>query len=259
MRKILDISYADLSLPLKSLSLQSEKLNKTILPESDQFYSTSRAMRKILDISYADLSLPLKSCFLYLAAFSENHDIKKDRLIHRWVAEGLIPERRGKSSWETGESYFGELISRRLIQPAFDDSDDQPIGCTVHSVVFDFLESLSSEENFVTPGAELKSGLLPCERVRRVSQLDFGDEDEGDTVISNTYCLLEQKCQVTSSCEEDEEGIFSHLSRVRSLAFCGMAVGSLIFQPSNICGCWILRTQRTWRTNSWKALGVCLC
>jgi thiol-disulfide isomerase/thioredoxin len=202
------------------LSLQSEKLNKTILPESDQFYSTSQAMRKMLDISYADLSLPLKSCFLYLAAFSENHDIKKDRLIGRWVAEGLIPDRHGKSSLETGESYFGELISRRLIQPAFDDSDDQPIGCTVHGFVFDFLESLSSEENFITPGAELKSGLLPCERVRRVS-LDFGDEDEGDIVISNTYCLLEQKYQVISSCDEDEEGIFSHLSRVRSLAFCG--------------------------------------
>ncbi|OEL26061.1 Disease resistance protein RPM1 [Dichanthelium oligosanthes] len=203
------------------MSLQSKKLNKTILSEFDQFHSEPRAIRKILEISYADLPLPLKSCFLYLTAFSRNYDIKKDRLIRRWVAEGLIPERHGESSWETGESYFDELISRRLIQPAFDDNDDQPIGCTVQGVVFDFLESLSSEENFITPGVELKSGLSPCERVRRVN-LDFGDDDEDDTLISSSYCLLEEKSLVASSSDEDNE-IFLHLSRVRSLAFSGDA------------------------------------
>lgn len=208
------------------LSLQSEKLNKIILSESDQFYSESQGMRKILDISFADLPLPLKSCFLYLTAFSGNYDIiKKDRLVRRWVAEGLIPERHGKSSWETGESYFDELISRRLIQPVFDGNDDQPVGCTVHGVAFDFLESLSFEENFITPDEELKSGLFPCETVRRVS-LDCGDEDEGDTLISNTYCLFDQKSLVSSSCAEEEEeddAIFLQLSRVRSLAVTGDA------------------------------------
>ena len=205
------------------LSLQSEKLKKAILSEFDEFYSELEAMRKILDISYADLPQPLKSCFLYLTSFSGNYEIRKDRLVRRWVAEGLIPERHGNSSWETGESYFDELISRRLIQPAFDGNDDQPIGCTVHGVVFDFLESMSSEENFITPGAELKSGLFPCERVRRVS-LDCGDEDEVDSLISNTYCLLEQKSLVASSCDEEEDdAILLKLSWVRSLAFSGDA------------------------------------
>ncbi|CAN6226737.1 unnamed protein product [Urochloa humidicola] len=205
------------------LPLQSEKLKRAIPSEFDEFYSESQAMRKILDISYDDLPLPLKSCFLYLTAFSGNYDIKKDRLVRRWVAEGLIPQRHGNSSWETGESYFDELISRRLIQPAFDGNDDQPIGCTVHGVVFDFLESMSSKENFITPGAELKSELFPCERVRRVS-VDCGDEDEGDTLISNTYSLLEQKSLVASSCvEEKDDAILLKLSRVRSLAFSGDA------------------------------------
>ncbi|XP_047072080.1 disease resistance protein RGA5-like isoform X1 [Lolium rigidum] len=203
------------------LPLQSEKLKKAIPSEFDEFYSESEAMRKILDASYADLPQPLKSCFLYLTAFSGNYGIKKDRLVRRWVAEGLIPERHGNSSWETGEGYFDELIGRRLIQPAFDGNDDQPIGCTVHGVVFDFLESMSSKENFITPGAELKSELFPCERVRRVS-LDCGDEDEGDTLI--TYCLLEKKSLVASSCDEEkDDAIILKLSRVRSLAFSGDA------------------------------------
>lgn len=212
---------------LSELSARSERLTKTILSELDQFDSAPQVMGKILDISYGDLPLPLKSCFLYMAAFIGNHGIiKRGRLIQRWVAEGLIPERHGKSSLETGASYFDELISRRLIQPAFDDNDDQPIGCTVHGVVADFVASLSTEENFITMGAELKSGgLFPCDRVRRVS-LDYSGEDEADTSFSTTYCLLEQKSWVCSDekpSSDIDEAISLHLSRVRSLAFLGDA------------------------------------
>lgn len=194
--------------------------NETILPESDQFYSASQAIRKILEISYGDLPLPVKSCFLYLTAFSGNYMIKKDRLIRRWVAEGLIPERQGKSSLETGERYFVELINRRLIQPAFDDNDDQPTGCTVHGDVANFLASLSNEENFTTPGAELNSRLF-----RQVNlDINYGYEHEGDTLFSDTCCLLEQKSWVVSCSDENSSGginkaISLHLYKVQSIAF----------------------------------------
>ncbi|KAL6908025.1 hypothetical protein ACP4OV_002195 [Aristida adscensionis] len=193
----------------------------------DQNHSTSQGMRKILEISYGDLPLPVKSCFLYLSAFPENYTIKKDRLIRRWGAEGFIPKRGGESLWETGEGYFNELISRRLIQPAFDDDDDQPTGCTVHGVVADFMESLSEEENFVTAGAKLKCELFSCDRVRRIC-LGYDDEDEGDTLFSSTYCSLEQRSWVASSSDEDsisakDEAFSLQLSQVRSLAFSGNA------------------------------------
>ncbi|XP_062192976.1 disease resistance protein RGA5-like [Phragmites australis] len=170
----------------------------------DQYHSTPQGMRKILEISYVDLPLPVKSCFLYLSAFPENNTIKKDRLMRRWIAEGFIPKRDEESLWETGETYFNELIGRRLIQPSFDDEDDRPIGCTVHGVVVDFMVSLSAEENFITSGAELKSGLFPCSGVRRFC-LDCSDEN--------------------STSDKDEAYNLSrlHLSRVRSLAFSGNA------------------------------------
>ncbi|XP_021302062.1 uncharacterized protein LOC8067139 isoform X2 [Sorghum bicolor] len=197
-----------------------EFTNETVLSESDQFYSASQAIRKILEISYGDLPLPVKSCFLYLTAFSGNHMIKKDRLIRRWVAEGLIPERHGKSLLETGERYFVELINRRLIQPAFDNDDDQPTGCTVHGDVANFMASLSNEENFITPGAELNSGLF-----RQVSlDINYGYEHEGDTLFSDMCCLLEQKSWVVSCSDENSSGgineaISLHLYRVQSIAF----------------------------------------
>ncbi|KAJ1277117.1 hypothetical protein BS78_05G269900 [Paspalum vaginatum] len=216
----------------EELSVQSEMLIKTILPELDQFCSVSQSMRNILDISYGVLPLPLKSCLLYMAAFPGNSEIKKDRLIRRWIAEGIVPETQGKSSRKTGESYFDELISRRLVQPAFDDNDDQPIGCTVPGVVFDFIDSLSTEANFITQGAELMSGLAPCDRVRRVSIACGDDDEEGDTFIPITYCLLEQKKSLVASSSDvssipdeanEDEAIYLHLSRVRTLSFSGDA------------------------------------
>ncbi|XBI23345.1 hypothetical protein VPH35_051915 [Triticum aestivum] len=188
----------------------------------DQCHSTPQWTRKVLEISYDDLPLPLKSCFLYFGAFPGNRTIKKDSLIRRWEAEGLIAKRDGESLWETGESYFSELINRRLIQPAFDDDNDEPTGCTVHAVVLDFMESLSAEENFTTEGGKLKCGLFPYERVRRIC-LDCGEEDEGDALFCSKYCSSEQESQEEDSssvCDQDK-AISLHLCQVRSLAFCG--------------------------------------
>lgn len=207
----------------QEVSEQSKKLNETILSEFDKLHPESQEIRKILNICYGDLPLPLKSCLLYMTAFPGNYDIKKDRLIRRWVDEGIIPERHGKRSWETAESYFDELVSRRLIQPIFDYNDDEATGCNVHGAVYDFLESLATKENFVTPGVELMSGLFPCDRVRRVS-LHFDVEDEVDTMISNSnaYCLLDDKSLVDSSGGVDEANSLQ-LPGVRSIAFSGDA------------------------------------
>ncbi|KAL6908042.1 hypothetical protein ACP4OV_002212 [Aristida adscensionis] len=113
-------------------------------------------MRKICSICYSDLPLDLRSCLLYLTAFPENHLIRKDILIRRWVSEGFLPQRKDKSRWETGESYFLELVARKLIEPIhFQASvygikiDAVPFGCRVHGLVYDFIRYLSSEENFV--------------------------------------------------------------------------------------------------------------
>lgn len=292
------------------------ELNMSVVSSLEQ-YSTSKGMAKILQISYAALSMPLKSCLLYLSIFREDYTIKKDRLIHLWIAEGLIPikdkeikcqeirdeetrceevivdggektrekrgeekrreetsgeekggedtveggkgagvkEKRGEeiiceeksseekgaeetsggkirceeaiseekdgkgdeeSLWETGEKYFNELITRRLIQPVFGYDDDQAVGCTVHSVILDFIKSLSCNGNFVTFGADLKSGLFPGSKhtVRRFSLDCYDDQDEDGTLAS----------------------IAVHLSRVRSVTVLGDIQGIAGFSALTVSG-----------------------
>ncbi|KAM3260701.1 hypothetical protein ACQJBY_051762 [Aegilops geniculata] len=289
------------------------ELNMSVVSSLEQ-YSTSKGMAKILQISYAALSMPLKSCLLYLSIFREDYTIKKDRLIHLWIAEGLIPikdkeikcqeirdeeticeevivdggektrveekrreetsgeekggedtveggkgtgvkeirgeeiiceeksseekgaeetsggkirceeasseEKDGKgdeeSLWETGERYFNELITRRLIQPVFGYDDDQAVGCTVHSVILDFIKSLSCNGNFVTFGADLKSGLFPGSKhtVRRFSLDCYDDQDEDASLAS----------------------IAVHLSRVRSVTVLGDIQGVAGFSALTVSG-----------------------
>lgn len=115
-------------------------------------YLSEEGMRKFLDFCYSDLSRDMKTCLLYLSAFPKNHVIQKSRLIRRWNAEGFLPKRNEENWWETGESYFLELVARKLIEPVYDEdgNDEVPMGCKVYGLVHDFITSRSNEENLVT-------------------------------------------------------------------------------------------------------------
>ncbi|CBI40292.3 unnamed protein product, partial [Vitis vinifera] len=55
----------------------------------------------VLALSYNDMPYYLKSCFLYCGLFPEDSEIRTDKLIRLWVAEGFI-QRRGKEIVEDG-------------------------------------------------------------------------------------------------------------------------------------------------------------
>ncbi|CAM0147230.1 unnamed protein product [Urochloa decumbens] len=109
------------------------------------------SMRNILMLSYYDLPSHLKTCLLYLSIFPEDYEIRKDRLIWRWVAEGFAQDKKGDQCFlEIGESYFNELLNRSMIQPARVDMEGTPHACRVHDIVLDLITSLSVEECFST-------------------------------------------------------------------------------------------------------------
>jgi disease resistance protein RPM1 len=129
-------------------------------------------MRKILLLSYYDLTPQLKTCLLYLSLFPEDYEIKKNRLILRWISEGFVQQGDARQSlFEIGQSYFNELLNRSLIQPGDIDEDDiSPFSCRVHDMVFDLICSVSRDESFATTlYGDCKQITSSKRKVRRLS------------------------------------------------------------------------------------------
>ncbi|CAN6343045.1 unnamed protein product [Urochloa humidicola] len=126
-------------------------------------------MRNVLSLSYYDMPSHLRACLLYLSMFPEDYDIRKDRLIRLWIAEGFIQSgKQGKSLFEIGESYLNDLINRSMIQPRHDELSGMIESCHVHDMVLDLLCSLSTEENFVTI-QNIAGNSSAVQKVRRLS------------------------------------------------------------------------------------------
>ena len=58
-------------------------------------HPTLEGMRQMITLSYDYLPHHLKACMMYLSTFPEDYVIAKDRLLYRWIAEGLVAEKRG--------------------------------------------------------------------------------------------------------------------------------------------------------------------
>ncbi|CAL5047361.1 unnamed protein product [Urochloa decumbens] len=119
------------------------------LPSELESNPNLEAMRRMVTLSYSHLPSYLKPCFLYLSIFPEDFEIKRRRLVDRWIAEGFVRARVGKTIEDVGESYFDELISRSMIQPSRVNIEGRAKSCRVHDIMRDIVVSISREENFV--------------------------------------------------------------------------------------------------------------
>ena len=109
-----------------------------------------KTMRIILSLSYYHLPFHLRTCLLYLSIYPEDHEIHRDDLIWKWIAEGFIQHKNPDSSlFEVGHNYFSELVNSGMILPCMDFKGDVT-RCRLHDMVLGLICSLSSEENFVT-------------------------------------------------------------------------------------------------------------
>ncbi|CAD6336892.1 unnamed protein product [Miscanthus lutarioriparius] len=108
------------------------------------------ALRRVVHLSYNHLPSHLKPCFLHLSIFPEDFEIERKHLVDRWVAEGFVTIATNRRTLEeVAESYFYELISRSMIQPAKLDALGNVKTCRVHDIVYDIAVSISSQDNHV--------------------------------------------------------------------------------------------------------------
>ncbi|KAG8491917.1 hypothetical protein CXB51_015285 [Gossypium anomalum] len=120
-----------------------------------------------LRLGYSHLPLHLKGCFMYCSIFPKNYVIKKEKLIHLWIAEGLIrscqyplrgtqSRKEGTSLENSGSNYFNELMWMFLFEEVKKNSDGDVVECRMHDLIHDLAKSVAGEEFFI-----FERGCLP--------------------------------------------------------------------------------------------------
>uniref|UniRef100_K3Z101 Uncharacterized protein n=1 Tax=Setaria italica TaxID=4555 RepID=K3Z101_SETIT len=150
-------------------------------------HPTLEGMSQVIALSYGYLPHHLKACMLYLSIFPEDYVIAKDRLLYRWIAEGLVAEKRGLTLFDVAEEYFNELISRNMIQLdklsrrswVFYSYSRTEEACWVHDMMLEVMVSKSQVANFVCLVGRQYEGGLARGLVRRLSvHGNVEDEEE---------------------------------------------------------------------------------
>lgn len=146
--------------------------------------SQLQGMKQSIKLSYSDLPANLKTCLLYLSIFPENYVIEIQRLVRRWIAEGLISEQRGPSREEIARNYINELIGRNLVQRSQLNHDGTHRSCVVHPVIHDFIVCKSMEDNFVALVHAQQQDVSPGNgTIRRLSLLNSTKLDQAKAQI----------------------------------------------------------------------------
>jgi hypothetical protein len=67
-----------------------------------------------------------------------------------WVAEGFIDEKKGKTLYEVGESYFNELVKRNMLQLWYQDENGSARTCRVHDIMsFSTVCTINMSHSFI--------------------------------------------------------------------------------------------------------------
>ncbi|XP_071675835.1 disease resistance protein Pik-2-like [Lolium perenne] len=130
---------------------------------------TLDGVTRILDYCYNNLPPELRTCSLYLSIFPKGMTISRKRLTRRWISECFVTEKQGLTAEEVAETYFNQLISRKIIRPVDHSSNGKVKSFKVHDMILEYIVSKSSEENFITVVGGHWLLPAPSYKVRRLS------------------------------------------------------------------------------------------
>ncbi|XP_048559950.1 disease resistance protein RGA5-like [Triticum urartu] len=143
------------------------KVYKSISSGLDNSHDDVKNMRRILSVSYFGLPPHLKTCLLHLSLYPQDYEIETGQLIWKWVGEGFVGKKQGKSLYEVGKDYLDELINKSLVQAVHFQNGNEVCSCRIHDMVHDLITSLSNEEGFLTTIGSQQPEYLPS-KVRRL-------------------------------------------------------------------------------------------
>ncbi|PPS02152.1 hypothetical protein GOBAR_AA18521 [Gossypium barbadense] len=109
----------------------------------------------VLALSYDDSPPYLRSCFLYLSQFPEDYQIRAERLIQLWVAEGIVSSTEdegngGEVMEDIAEGFLDELMERCMVQVGARDPTLKVKTCHMHDLMRDLCLLIAKQEKFLS-------------------------------------------------------------------------------------------------------------
>ncbi|XP_059428613.1 putative disease resistance protein RGA3 [Corylus avellana] len=100
-----------------------------------------------LRLSYSLLRPYLKRCFAYCSLFPKSYEFKKEKLIHLWMAEGLILANKERRPLEDiGNDYFNQLLCLSFFQEVKESKDDGMKVYRMHDLIHDLAQAVAGDE-----------------------------------------------------------------------------------------------------------------
>jgi len=182
---------------------------------------THNDLNSALRLSYEDLSPAVKQCFLYFSLIPKGFRMATGDVIGMWNAEGFIEvapsvEGRWKEVEDIGLCYYGDLITRNLIQQHGEDGYGPT--CVMHDVIRSFARYMAKEEALVVGSGQISS-LVSSPKFRRLCIEKLELESESDATVL-----------------PDWSSIFEKQEFLRSLIICDR----MKFEPKG-SDCWLSR------------------
>jgi hypothetical protein len=159
--------------PLAATALGSVLCTKTNIKEWEAILSGSSICTEetgilpILKLSYNDLPSHMKQCFAFCAVFPKDYEINVMKLIQLWIANGFIPEHKGREDdlEIIGRHIFNELASRSFFIDIDERSDfldnDSVTTCKIHDLMHDIAMAVMEEECVVATQKPTQTEWLP--------------------------------------------------------------------------------------------------
>ncbi|XP_078161869.1 disease resistance protein RPP13-like isoform X1 [Carex rostrata] len=189
---------------------------------------------EIIGTSYEDLPFAIKSCFMYFAAFPEDHYIDAPLLLQMWIAEGFIPQEDNRTLEETAESFLEDLVQRSMIQVDSRSYVGSIKTLRIHDLLRDLALQKAKEENFLLVYSN-PDDKMSLSRARRVAihNSDFDQLIMSPNLRSLLFfyegsmpnCSKQRLLKVVSNGDKEENiidlGMFVGLTQLRYLSLRG--------------------------------------